>query len=343
MRGARPARADAGLKPAADMRGGGPAALAPQLPDKLCSAERLMIDLARKSLADRISGLTAIPTVPTTLLPLLHLLELPADEWDMKRITDLISCDPSLAAQCLRMANSPLFGRSRTITTIHAAIITIGTGRLWDLLTAFCLMDVIPTDKWAMDPLAFWEHSFGCALISRHLAQLIGFPQPDKAYAGGLLHDIGEIVNSMLFADDFRAAADLSAAEEMPLHEAEQQVLGFSHTEAGRVLAEHWHLPDDLVQVIQCHHHGVKPAPEFASLVMIISLGDLLCRARGMDYGYFDPAQVDFVSDPAWIYLVRNYPRLRELDLVKLSSELDEYATEAKRLTAAVFRSKPEE
>lgn len=296
-------------------------------------------DLVRTSLEERIKGVHAMPTVPPTLLPLLHMLELPADQWDMRKLVDLIACDPSLAAQCLRMANSPLFGRSRTITTIHAAVITIGTGRLWDLLTAFCFMDLAPADLWLMDPLAFWEHSFGCALISRHLAQTVGFAQPDKAYAGGLLHDIGEMVNSLLFPKEFRAAADLAFAEQLPLVEAEQYVMGISHCEAGRLLAEHWHLPRDLVQVIQCHHHQVPPAPECAPLVMIVSLADLLCRVRGMDYGYYEAVQVDLVADPAWLYLVREYPRLQGLDLVRLSHELDDFAAEAKRIVASVFRA----
>lgn len=298
-----------------------------------------MSDNVRSTLVERIKNVQAMPTVPPTLLPLLHMLELPADQWDMRKIVDLISCDPSLAAQCLRMANSPLFGRSRTITTIHGAVITIGTGRLWDLLTAFCLMDLAPAEQWLLDPLSFWEHSFGCALISRHLAQIVGFSQPDKAYAGGLLHDIGEMVNSLLFPKEFRAAADLAFTEEISLVEAEQYVMGISHCEAGRLLADHWHMPEDLAQVIRCHHHEVAPTPEHAALVMIVSLADLLCRVRGMDYGYYEAVQVDLVADPAWLYLVREFPRLRDVDLVRLSHELDDYASEAKRIVAAVFRT----
>ena len=72
---------------------------------------------------------------------------------------------------------------------------------------------------------------------------------------------------------------------------------------------------------------------------MIVSLAVLLCRVRGMDYGYYEAVQVDLVADPAWLYLVREFPRLRDVDLVRLSHELDDYASEAKRIVAAVFRT----
>ena len=68
---------------------------------------------AKKVLLQRLDGLHQVPTIPAVLVPLLRYLQQPTEQLDVQKVTDLISQDKSLAAQCLQMANSPLFGRHR--------------------------------------------------------------------------------------------------------------------------------------------------------------------------------------------------------------------------------------
>jgi HD-like signal output (HDOD) protein len=62
-------------------------------------------------LLERIKDLKQIPTIPPVLAPLLRYLEQPVEDLDIQKVTDMIAQDKALAAQCLRMANSSLFGR----------------------------------------------------------------------------------------------------------------------------------------------------------------------------------------------------------------------------------------
>lgn len=64
---------------------------------------------ARETLLQQLEGLQQIPTIPVVLAPLLRYLQQPLDQLDVHKLTDMIAQDKSLAAQCLRMANSPLF------------------------------------------------------------------------------------------------------------------------------------------------------------------------------------------------------------------------------------------
>jgi len=65
----------------------------------------------KTTLIKKLEGLRQIPTLPTVLAPLLRYLQQPLEQLDVQRVTELIAQDKSLAAQCLQMANSPLFGR----------------------------------------------------------------------------------------------------------------------------------------------------------------------------------------------------------------------------------------
>ncbi len=66
----------------------------------------------RAELMQRLEAMEQTPSIPIVLAPLLRYLEQPLDQLEVQQVVDLISQDKSLAAQCLHLANSPLFGRA---------------------------------------------------------------------------------------------------------------------------------------------------------------------------------------------------------------------------------------
>jgi putative nucleotidyltransferase with HDIG domain len=291
-----------------------------------------------ETLRARVRNLDAMPAMPAILGPLLQCLELPAEQVEIEKLTELISRDKSIAAQCLRMANSALFSRRKAVETIRGAVVSLGVRRLHDILWTSFLLRMAPKSNWPLSTTAFWEHSFGCALVSQEFAKKVGLPDPEKVYLCGLLHDIGELVNSTLLPEEFRKATEFAVRENLSLFEAEKQMLGFTHCESGKLLAEHWSLPPDIHSVIEFHH-----TPELASpssvLVAIVNLSDLLCRLRGMGYGYDEMCQLDFHEAPAWNLLAKSNPQLDDLDIARFTFELDAGAEEIRQLVAVAFQA----
>ncbi len=289
-------------------------------------------------LRSRITSIDAMPTIPVILRPLLRCLDQPAEQIDVGRIVELVSYDKSIAAQCVRMANSALFGRSQPVESVRTAFMNLGMWRVRDLLFSNSLSQVIPANRWIVDPVVFWRHSLGCALVCRKFAEIIGYADTEKAYLAGLLHDIGILVNSMVVPVEFRATVEKASREQIPLDEAELATLGFTHSDSGRVLGEAWKIPPDLVQAIELHHDIGDPG-RGGPLVALVHLSDLLCRLRNLGYGYYEPRQVDFANEPGWLYLVMQFPNLADLDLARFTFTLDEYAKEVGELVATVFAS----
>lgn len=288
------------------------------------------------NLRSKIVQIDAMPAIPVILRPLLRCLDQPAEQVDMNRIVELVSCDKSIAAQCLRIANSALFCRSQPAETVRSAVLSLGMWRVRDLLFSNSLSQVIPAERWVIDPAIFWRHSLGCALVCRKFAEIIGYPDTEKAYLAGLLHDIGFIVNCMVVPKEFAAAIEKASQEQIPLDEAEQAVLGFTHSETGKILAEAWKIPPDLVQAIALHHEIGDPN-RGGPLVALVHLSDLLCRLRDLGYGYYEPRQVDFSNEPGWLYLAMQFPDLKEMDLARFTFKLDEYAKEVGEIVATIF------
>ena len=65
---------------------------------------------------------------------------------------------------------------------------------------------------------------------------------------------------------------------------AEDKVLGYNHTEVGRLLAERWNLPVKLVQIIALHHQP-NVAGSFKIEAAIVHLADIFCRSLNMGSG----------------------------------------------------------
>jgi putative nucleotidyltransferase with HDIG domain len=287
-------------------------------------------------LRSRITNIESMPTIPVILRPLLRCLDQPVEQIDITRIVELISYDKSIAAQCVRMANSALFGRNKPVESVRTAVMNLGMWRVRDLLFSNSLSQVIPANRWIVDPAVFWRHSLGVALVCRKFAEILGYPDTEKAYLAGLLHDIGILVNSMVAPEEFRATLEKATREQISLDEAEKATLGFTHCDSGRVLGEAWKITPDLIQAIELHHDIGDPE-RGGPLVAIVHLSDLLCRLRDLGYGYYEPRQIDFANEPGWLYLVMQFPNLADLDLARFTFTLDEYAKEVEELVSTVF------
>jgi HD-like signal output (HDOD) protein len=293
--------------------------------------------VGKEVLLQRLDGLRQIPTIPAVLTPLLRYMDQPVEQLDVQRVTNFLARDKSLAAQCLEMANSPLFGRRVKVESLRGAVVSLGFHHISDIAMSCGVLNMLPGDKTSLDPVVFWEHSLGCALVCRHLARKINLADPGKAYLAGLLHDLGIIVNLWVLPQEFRMAYEIAKAEAIPLHEAEQKSLGFTHCDSGRLLAESWGLAPDLVEVVTYHHSPEKPSQN-SDLVALVHVADLLCRMSGLNYGYVEARQVNLFEDAGFDLLVKSSPSARDLDWARLTFELDSYMDEVRSLVRAIYR-----
>src|SRR5215813_9912036 len=297
-----------------------------------------MSNQPQELLRKKLEGLDKMPTLPVTLVPLLRYLELPLDQLDIEKVVSLISQDKSLTAQCLQMANSPLFGRWQEVESIRNAVVSLGLIRMRDIAVSCSVLTLTPKEKAAIDPVVLWEHSFGCALVCRRFAQKIKFPDPEKAYLGGLLHDIGVVAHLWLVPEEFQEALELASAQHIPLHEAECTRLGTTHCETGRMVAKHWNLPADLINVVGCHH-DVSTATENRDLVALVTLSDLLCRMGGLGYGYTEDRQVSLQEEPSFAMLLKECPSLNTFDWARFTFEIEAYIEEVRQLVTKLYRA----
>jgi len=286
----------------------------------------------------QVEQIETTPAIPAVFLPLLKLLNAPPEQVRLEEVVKLVSYDNTIAVQCLRVASSPLFGLPKSPESIRGAVISLGLRRVETILLTCCLGQVLPAKGLSLDPTVFWRHSLGCAMVCRKFSEKLPGADGEKAYMAGLMHDVGFLVNGLAFDKPFARAIEHAVKEQIPLVEAESATMGFTHCETGRALAEKWRLGEDIIEVI-AHHHAIEQSEKAQPLVALVHLSDLLCRMRGLGYGYYERQKVDLAHDPAWAVLQKKYRDLEGVDLERFTFELDEAVANIYELVSTIFGS----
>lgn len=195
---------------------------------------------------------TDLPAPPQAALQIIRACA--REEVTSGEISDIAATNPALTAELLRVANSPLYGIAREVTSINNAVSVLGLRAIRNLVLCVSIHDAI--DKEAIpgfDAEVFWEDSLRRAIIARQLATLLG-KDVDECFTAGLLQDFGLLILFYLHpeqADEWKSMRPLSPANRL---EKENEIFSVSHHEIGEKLIDFWELPASLGQAIGRHH-----------------------------------------------------------------------------------------
>ncbi len=208
--------------------------------------------------------------------------------------------DPSFTLRLLRVANSALYRFPSAVETVAKAVSIIGTSQIRNLALSMSVASSfkgLPNELVSMDN--FWRHSLLCALTARHLAKLIGRCDPDALFTAGLLHDIGELIIFNRLPEQAKEVLlmVLDSGEEIQVQKAEQQVLGFDHSDVGGELAKEWHLPPLLEECI-AHHHDIARSQRHRRETALVHLANGIAIMAELDS--LDPLDVPPFDPAAW-------------------------------------------
>jgi putative nucleotidyltransferase with HDIG domain len=198
----------------------------------------------------------------------------------------LIELDPPLTAKVLRVANSSYYATSKIIGDIHQALIWIGSDALKEIILTQKMGEIYTsgTPVRGFSRLQLWRHSLAVALFAKIVYQQEFGKKGNLAYAAGLMHDIGVIVEDQLLHQEFIQL--LQAMEKTPqtLSAGETFLFGYDHSQVGLGLAESWGFPAELREGIGFHHNPEGAGEEQRLFVKTIFVADYLMFEQG--YGY---------------------------------------------------------
>jgi len=197
------------------------------------------------------------------------------------KVVEIISRSPGLTARLLRLVNTPLYGFQRKVETISRAVSIVGLREVGLLASSLLMVEqfgVIP--KSVIEMRTFLEHSLGCALICKELAETTGLAQVEQAFVAGLLHDVGRLYFFTSFPERSRFCIDSALKHRRPLLTEEALFFGVDHATMGRRLLDGWRMPEGLARVVGSHHDPLQSAD--LPLAGIVHMADILTHATGL-------------------------------------------------------------
>ena len=215
-------------------------------------------------------------------------------------IAKAVSQDPSFTLRLLLVANSAFYRFPSAVDTVAKAVAIIGTAQIRHLALSMSVassFEGLPNELVSMEN--FWRHSLFCALGARELAKRAGRCDPDALFTAGLLHDIGELIIFNRLPEQAKQALllVLDSGEEIPVQQAERQLMGFDHAEVGAALAREWHLPAMLEECI-AHHHHIAAGERHRRETALVHLANIF--ALMAELNTLDPADVPAIDPLAW-------------------------------------------
>jgi len=251
-----------------------------------------------------VKEISHIATLPEVTVKIIELVEDPnSTAQDLHKI---ISNDPALCSRILKVVNSAFYGLPGQIGSINRAIVLLGLNAVKNIAIAASLSKLYRGGQLAPEFSAkdLWVHSISTAAAAKLVADAMKLGLPDEAFLGGLIHDIGIIVEMQ---HDRQKLIDVVGrlgvkggvpAEDML--EIEEQVFGATHQEFGRALCERWKFPKSFSYVTGSHHNPLDLAAGNRTLACVVYVADRLA-ARVDEEGFrldltttdLDPAVLD--------------------------------------------------
>ena len=219
-----------------------------------------------KDIGALLREIDALPTLPQTVHRAQEAAASPNTA--MTDIAAIVSQDPAISAALLKLANSSAYGFRTQVGNVKTAVTLLGLKETCATVMSSAIIDLTGKSN-SFDHERFWKHSMLCASAAKQIAVACGEEKPSSHFTAALLSDIGRFALSEAAPDRY-AKIDKELLGEA-LKDAEEELLGIGHPEAGYVLATHWNIPDRIVEVIRFHENP-RRAQEQQNVAAIVNL-----------------------------------------------------------------------
>ena len=161
-------------------------------------------------------------------------------------VPGLVRCDPCLGGRILS-----LLGPEAAPASIDRAVELAGPSLAREAVLAQGLAGHLGVEAEAPILPAFAQRCVEKAIAARRLAERLGDPHPEIAYAVGLVQEIGWLV---MFRADPDFFLERSQRDQTAGVTTERQRFGVDHAAVGAALLRGWSAPGWLTQAVRDHH-----------------------------------------------------------------------------------------
>lgn len=248
-----------------------------RLEDVLSRAERIRALLPDQIVRACVGRIERLPAAPRVYAALVQAIE--QGDASAKDIATIVSGEMAMSAKILQLANSSFFRLARQIHTVEEAVVHLGFITVRSLVLSVEVFDaaqpLAPGSGLTLDGLR--SHAL---LVGRLASRICQPPLPSQmAFLAGVLHEIGLLVFGVGMPREMAEALHLAGKNNIPLAQAEREILHATHAQAGAYLLGLWGLPLDLMEAVATYD---DPWPQPRSMEPTMDLSTITYIANAL-------------------------------------------------------------
>jgi len=221
------------------------------------------------------ASVETLQPLPQTVSQLMEIVE--SETATIEQMESLINADPVLCGKILQVANSAYYGLARQVSSIRGALMLLGVHAIRGIAISVAMVSALRVGRVVCEAeQRLWRHAFVCAGYAHGIAQASrwGLRVAEDAYVAGLLHDIGSLLLLTRFPAQYRPLLELANQAPEQFLERELHTFGCDHADVGAMIADHWRLPERIVQAIAHHHAPFLTEGDHRLLVAAVAQAD---------------------------------------------------------------------
>ncbi|RLC19595.1 MAG: HDOD domain-containing protein [Deltaproteobacteria bacterium] len=264
-----------------------------------------------------------LPTLPVVVD---RIISVASDEkTTTEELAQVISYDQGMTNKLLKLANSIYYAQKTRVETTKRAITIIGFDEIIGIALGMGILSSF-TDKsgLSLDMKALWIHGIGVATASKELAKRTNPGIANKIFIPALLHDMGKVILSVYFKDEYMKVRQLAMEKKKPLYFVENAFLKLDHAILSALLMKRWNFPPSIMLPCRFHHNPESAPIKFRHQSLIINLADYLTQKAGIGHSG-NPVPVTVKNSPKKIGVSPSILKLTIDHLKRKEDEIKEF------------------
>jgi len=203
-----------------------------------------------------ISKIDEFPTLPSIYIKLNEVIS--DTNSNAEDVAKVISQDQASVSKILKVVNSPIYGFKRDIKTISQSVVMLGFSEIKNLVLTLSILESfkeIENFK-LLKPIELWKFSIATGIIAKIIAVSKGNKELERIFILGILHGIGKLLFMEMLPELYEKVITYSFENQISTRETEIKIIGMHNSTAGRLLADRWHLPTEIKDIIKYHIIG---------------------------------------------------------------------------------------
>lgn len=250
------------------------------------------------ALQDLLNRDLRLPVCPLVFIRLMEALQSDGNA----DLAEILSSDPSLMSQVLRVSNSAFYGLTRQVRSINEAVMRIGINEIWSIASALKAKELFHSNEgeWSQLNCFLWEHSLTTGAMVRSMNKRLKINNGDEIFTAALLHDLGKSVLHTV-EPQYAALCKAGALSGPELTAREQDFFGTNHARLGGELLRHWNLPVNLSSLVGGHHDHPPADDHLKKSRYVLALAnnlanELIPAPEGTPPTFRNPPKYEFIS-----------------------------------------------